>query len=278
MNLACGRRLLDLSSPKIMGILNTTPDSFSDGGALYEQGNLNSSIALKKAEQMLAEGAALIDVGGESTRPGAAPVSLQEELDRVVGIVELIAARLDVVISVDTSKPEVMRAAAAAGAGFINDVRALQWPGALEAASQLDLPICLMHKQGEPGDMQTNPSYRHVDREVRDFFYDSIQRCSSYGISAQRLVLDPGFGFGKTDAHNLDLFKALTQFADIGCPLLVGISRKSMIGRLLGRELTERLPGSLGFGLVALQRGAKILRVHDVAASRDIVKVYELTC
>lgn len=278
MNLACGRRLLDLSSPKIMGILNTTPDSFSDGGALYEQGNLNSSIALKKAEQMLAEGAALIDVGGESTRPGAAPVSLQEELDRVVGIVEIIAARLDVIISVDTSKPEVMRAAAAAGAGFINDVRALQWPGALEAASQLDLPICLMHKQGEPGDMQTNPSYRHVDREVRDFFYDSIQRCRSYGISAQRLVLDPGFGFGKTDAHNLDLFKALPQFADIGCPLLVGISRKSMIGRLLERELAERLPGSLGFGLVAIQRGAKILRVHDVAASRDIVKVYELTC
>ncbi len=278
MKLYCGRHLLDLTSPKIMGILNTTPDSFSDGGALYEQGCLNTHAALKKAEQMLSEGAAIIDVGGESTRPGAAPVSLQQELDRVVRIVEIIAARLDVIISVDTSRPEVMRAAAEAGAGFINDVRALQWPGALEAACQLELPICLMHKQGEPSDMQINPSYRHVDREVRDFFYDSIQRCRGYGISAQRLILDPGFGFGKTDEHHLQLLKALPQFADIGCPLLVGLSRKSMIGRLLGRELSQRLPGSLGFGLVALQRGAKILRVHDVAATQDIVKVYELTC
>lgn len=261
-----------------MGILNATPDSFSDGGALYAKGRLDKTAALKKAEQMIIEGAAIIDVGGESTRPGAAPVSLQEELDRVLSTVEIIAAHLDVIISVDTSKPEVMRAAAAAGAGFINDVRALQWPGALEAASQLDLPICLMHKQGEPGDMQINPSYRHVDREVRDFFYDMIQRCRSYGISPQRLVLDPGFGFGKTDEHNLELIKALPQFAEIGCPLLVGLSRKSMIGRLLRRDLADRLPGSLGFGLVALQRGAKILRVHDVAASRDIVKVYELTC
>lgn len=278
MKLACGQRQLDLTSPQIMGILNTTPDSFSDGGALYAKGRLDKTAALKKAEQMLIEGAAIIDVGGESTRPGAEPVSLQEELDRVLSTVEIIAAHLDVIISVDTSKPEVMRAAAAAGAGFINDVRALQWPGALEAASQLDLPICLMHKQGEPGDMQVNPSYRHVDREVRDFFYDMIQRCRSYGISPQRLVLDPGFGFGKTDEHNLELIKALPQFAEIGCPLLVGLSRKSMIGRLLQRDLADRLPGSLGFGLVALQRGAKILRVHDVAASRDIVKVYELTC
>lgn len=277
MKLTCGQRQLDLSSPQIMGILNATPDSFSDGGVLYSKGNLDKTAALRKAEQMLAEGAAIIDVGGESTRPGAAPVSLQEELDRVIGTVEIIAAHLDVIISVDTSKPEVMRAAAAAGAGFINDVRALQWPGALEAASQLDLPICLMHKQGEPGDMQNNPNYRHVDREVRDFFYDCIQRCRGYGISPQRLVLDPGFGFGKNDEHNLELIKTLPQFAEIGCPLLVGLSRKSMIGRLLARDLADRLPGSLGFGLVALQRGAKILRVHDVAASRDIVKVYELT-
>ncbi|MEY4589984.1 MAG: dihydropteroate synthase [Pseudomonadota bacterium] len=277
MKLRCGNRLLDLSSPKIMGILNTTPDSFSDGGKLYTQGILNPNAALQQAEQLIREGAAMIDVGGESTRPGAAPVSLQEELDRVVHIVEIIAQRFDVIISVDTSKPEVMQASAAAGAEFINDVRALQWPGALEAASRLGLPICLMHKQGEPGDMQNNPHYTHIEREVRDFFYDSLTRCRSQGLSPEQLVFDPGFGFGKNDAHNLTLLNNLPELAQIGCPLLVGLSRKSMIGRLLGRDVHERLPGSLGFGLVALQRGAKILRVHDVAASLDIIKVYELT-
>lgn len=277
MKLPCGSRLLDLASPKIMAILNATPDSFSDGGTLYAGDRLSSSLALKRAEQFVAEGAAIIDVGGESTRPGAPSVSLQEELDRVVGVVETIASRLDVIISVDTSKPEVMAASVAAGAGIINDVRALQWPGALEVASQLEVPICLMHKQGEPGDMQLNPSYRYVEREVRDFFYDSIDRCRAMGISPQRILLDPGFGFGKTDEHNLALFKAMPDFADIGCPVVVGVSRKSMIGRLLGRDLPDRLPGSLAFALVALQRGASILRVHDVAATRDIVKVFELT-
>jgi dihydropteroate synthase len=278
MSLRCGSRVLDLSSPKIMGILNTTPDSFSDGGSLYTQGALNISAALSKAEQMVQEGASIIDVGGESTRPGAAPVSLQEELDRVVKIVEIISSRIDVIISVDTSKPQVMEACAVAGAGFINDVRALQWPGALDAASRLDLPICLMHKQGEPADMQLKPSYQHVEREVRDFFYDCINRCRSKGISPLRLLFDPGFGFGKTDEHNIRLLNTLPELAQVGCPLLVGLSRKSMIGRLLGRDIADRLPGSLAFGLIALQRGATILRVHDVAATRDIIKVYELTC
>jgi dihydropteroate synthase len=278
MKLPCGTRLLDLTTPKIMGILNVTPDSFSDGGQLYRSGKLDNSMVLRKAEQLTFEGAALIDVGGESTRPGAAVVGVEEELERVVTVVELLTANIDVIVSVDTSKPEVMRASAAAGAGFINDVRALQWPKALETAAQLNLPICLMHKQGEPGDMQNNPTYTHVDREVRDFFYDSLERCRHAGISPQKILFDPGFGFGKTDEHNLKLLNCLNQFAQIGCPLLVGISRKSMVGRLLGRELPDRLPGSLGFALVALQRGASILRVHDVAATRDIVRVYELTC
>lgn len=278
MKLECGARSLDLTTPKIMGILNVTPDSFSDGGVFYRGGKLEPSVVLKKAEQLALEGAALIDVGGESTRPGAATVSIQEELDRVVPVVELIANNLDVIISVDTSKPEVMIASAAAGAGLINDVRALQWPGALAAAAQLNLPVCLMHKQGEPADMQNNPTYTHVDREVRDFFYDSLDRCRRVGISPQKILFDPGFGFGKTDEHNLKLLNTLNDFVQIGCPILVGISRKSMVGRLLGRGLPDRLPGSLGFALVALQRGASILRVHDVAATRDIVKVYELTC
>lgn len=277
MKLPCGNRQLDLSSPKIMAILNATPDSFSDGGVLYTGGKLDCGLALNRVERCIAEGAAIIDIGGESTRPGAPSVSVQEELDRVVGLVDTIASRLDVIISVDTSKPEVMAASVAAGAGMINDVRALQLPGALAVAARLNVPICLMHKQGEPCDMQLKPSYRHLDREVRDFFYDSIDRCRGVGISPQRLLLDPGFGFGKADEHNLELFKALPDFAQIGCPLLVGISRKSMIGRLLGRDLPDRLPGSLGFALVALQRGASILRVHDVAATLDVIKVFELT-
>lgn len=278
MKLECGARLLDLATPKIMGIINVTPDSFSDGGVLYQGGKLDPSAVLRKAEQLVLEGAALIDVGGESTRPGAGAVSVEEELERVIPVVELIAANLDVIISVDTSKPAVMIASVAAGAGLINDVRALQWPGALAAATQLDVPVCLMHKQGEPGDMQVNPAYTHVERDVRDFFYDSLDRCRRAGISPQKILFDPGFGFGKTDEHNVKLLNSLSDFVQIGCPILVGISRKSMVGRLLGRDLPDRLPGSLGFALVALQRGASILRVHDVAATRDIVKVYELTC
>ncbi|WP_353505442.1 dihydropteroate synthase [Microbulbifer variabilis] len=276
MKITCGKHTLNLSSPVVMGILNTTPDSFSDGGSYYQAGMLDLSLVLCRAEQMLDEGAAIIDVGGESTRPGAAPISEQEELDRVLPVVDAICTRLDVVVSVDTSTPTVMREAAKVGAGLINDVRALEREGALAAAAQTDLPVCLMHMQGQPNSMQTSPNYRDVVTEVAHYLADRIEACCAVGINRERLLLDPGFGFGKTDAHNLALLGALSQLGPADVPILAGLSRKSMIGRLLQREVEDRLPGSLALAMLAAQRGAKILRVHDVAETVDVLRLQQV--
>ncbi|GAA5443977.1 dihydropteroate synthase [Microbulbifer sp. NBRC 101763] len=276
MKIICGKHALDLSQPVVMGVLNTTPDSFSDGGSYYAGGSLDLSLVLCRAEQMLMAGAAILDVGGESTRPGASPVSEQEELDRVIPVVEAISSNFEIVISVDSSTPAVMQAAAEVGAGLINDVRALERPGALEAAAQTGLPICLMHMQGQPGSMQAAPSYGNVVEEVAAYLEQRIAICESRGIVRERLIIDPGFGFGKTDAHNLALLRGLSQLAPSNIPILAGLSRKSMIGRLLKREVDERLPGSLALAMMAAQRGAKILRVHDVAETVDVLRLQQM--
>ncbi len=277
MKLQCATRALCLAEPQVMGILNVTPDSFSDGAALHRAGRLNAEKALIKASQMVTQGASIIDVGGESTRPGASHVHVEEELERVLPIVELIHKNLDVVISVDTSQPLVMQAAAAAGAGLINDVRALQLEGAMAAAVQTQLPVCLMHMQGDPQSMQHDPEYTDCAKEVYTFLHKRLKACCDAGMQSSQVLLDPGIGFGKKDEHNLELIKRLQSFTDLGAGVLFGVSRKSMVGRLLGREVHERLAGSLGFALLALQQGAKILRVHDVAATVDMVRIYQLT-
>jgi dihydropteroate synthase len=273
MQLACGSRCLDLQEPLVMGILNTTPDSFSDGCQFYQQEGLSLDLAIRRAEQMLNEGASIIDIGGESTRPGAKPVSEQQELDRVIPVVEAVVRRLDAVVSVDTSTPSVMRESAAVGAGMINDVRALLREGALTAAAAAKLPVCLMHMQGEPGNMQERPSYDDVVLNVVDFLKSRIAACHLVGIPDAHILLDPGFGFGKTLEHNLTLLSHLAELKTMGYPLLVGLSRKSLLGTLLKREVAERLPGSLALALIAAQRGAAIVRVHDVAATVDALKV-----
>ncbi|TDG13008.1 dihydropteroate synthase [Seongchinamella unica] len=252
-----------------MGVINTTPDSFSDGGSLYQGGQLDLEQALGRARAMVTAGAALVDIGGESTRPGAAPVTEGEEMDRVLPLVERIAAELDVVISVDTSSPVLMREAAALGAGLINDVRALQREGALDAAAATGLPVCLMHMQGDPGSMQSAPVYEDVVAEVSDFLARRMEACVLAGIRREQLLLDPGFGFGKTVAHNLTLLQNLPHLATLGAPLLVGLSRKSLIGKLIGREVDERLPASLALAVLAVERGAAIIRTHDVAQTSD---------
>ena len=267
--LDCAGRILDLRFPRVMGVINTTPDSFSDGGALYQRDSLDLELALHRAREMVAQGAAILDIGGESTRPGAVPVSSAQEMDRVLPLVEKITAELDVIISVDTSNPELMREAAARGGGLINDVRALQREGALEAAADTGLPVCLMHMQGEPGTMQRAPEYRDVVAEVDAWLARRVSRCESAGIARHRLLLDPGFGFGKTAEHNLALLRGLATLANQGLPLLVGLSRKSLIGKLLGREVDERLPASLALAVLAAERGAAIIRTHDVAATAD---------
>ena len=274
LTLHCGKHLLELSRPRVMGILNTTPDSFSDGGSNYINNQLSLDKALYKAEQMLADGAAIIDVGGESTRPGAAVISEQEELDRVVPVVEGLVARLDALVSVDTSTAAVIRESAKNGAGLINDVRALQREGALAAAAASKLPVCLMHMQGQPQTMQVNPDYQDVVAEVRDFLRERINSCISAGITHERIILDPGFGFGKTLAHNLALLQRLRELGELGFPVLVGMSRKSMVAQLLNRPVDERLAGSLALALLAAERGAAIFRVHDVAATVDVLKVF----
>ncbi|MNF52514.1 Dihydropteroate synthase [compost metagenome] len=266
--LPCGNRVLDLARPHVMGILNVTPDSFSDGGRFSGR-----DAALRHAAEMVAAGATLIDVGGESTRPGARAVSPTEELERVAPAVEAIARELDVVISLDTSTPAVMREGARLGAGMINDVRALRRDGALDAAADTGLPVCLMHMLGEPGNMQQDPCYGDVVREVRDFLAERMQACTVAGIPAERLILDPGFGFAKTLAHNLSLFKHMEALHELGRPLLVGVSRKSMIGQALGREVHQRLYGSLALAALAVAKGACILRVHDVAETVDAVRM-----
>lgn len=268
IRLPCGSRVLDLSHPQVMGILNVTPDSFSDGGRFAAR-----DAALRHAAGMVAAGATLIDVGGESTRPGARPVSPVEELERVAPVVEAIAAELDVIISLDTSTPAVMREGARLGAGLINDVRSLRRDGALEAVADTGLPVCLMHMLGEPGGMQQNPQYHDVLAEVADFLAQRMVACEAAGIPRERVVLDPGFGFAKTLAHNLSLFKHMEGLHALGRPLLVGVSRKSMIGQVLGREVGERLYGGLALAALAVSKGACILRVHDVAETVDVVRM-----
>ncbi|MDU8614331.1 dihydropteroate synthase [Pseudomonas syringae pv. actinidiae] len=266
--LPCGNRVLDLAHTHVMGILNATPDSFSDGGR-YSQ----LDAALRHAEAMVLAGATLIDVGGESTRPDARPVSPAQEVERVAPVVEIIARELDVIISVDTSTPEVMLATAGLGAGLINDVRSLQRPGALEAAASTGLPVCLMHMQGEPGTMQNDPHYEDLLAEVSAFLLERMNQCVAAGIDRQQIILDPGFGFAKTLEHNLSLFKRMEALHALGRPLLVGVSRKSMIGAVLGRPVDQRLSGGLALAALAMTKGAKILRVHDVAETADVVRM-----
>ncbi|MBT9532146.1 MAG: dihydropteroate synthase [Pseudomonas sp.] len=266
--LPCGNRVLDLAHPQVMGILNVTPDSFSDGGRFRQRDE-----ALRHAAAMVAAGASLIDVGGESTRPGALQVSADEELQRVAPVVEAIAAELDVIISVDTSCPQVMRESARLGAGLINDVRSLRREGALQAAAESGLPVCLMHMQGEPQNMQKNPHYDDLLAEVQAFFAERMAACAAAGIAAERIILDPGFGFAKNLQHNLSLFKHMQVLHGFARPLLVGVSRKSMIGQALGREVDQRLAGGLALAALAVVKGACILRVHDVAETVDVVRM-----
>ncbi|QLF94382.1 dihydropteroate synthase [Pseudomonas sp. ABC1] len=265
---AFGNRVIDLSHPHVMGILNITPDSFSDGGRFAVR-----DAALLHARSMVEAGATFIDVGGESTRPGARPVSPTEELERVAPVVEAIVRELDVVVSVDTSTPAVMRESARLGAGLLNDVRSLRRDGALDAAAATGLPVCLMHMLGEPGDMQDDPAYLDVTAEVKSFLCERMLACEAAGIPADRILLDPGFGFAKTLEHNLSLFKHLESLGELARPLLVGVSRKSMIGRALGREVHERLPGSLALAALAVAKGASIVRVHDVPETIDVVRM-----
>ncbi|MGQ0429202.1 MAG: dihydropteroate synthase [Gammaproteobacteria bacterium] len=266
--LRCGRHRLALDAPLVMGILNVTPDSFSDGGRHFELPH-----ALERARQMVEEGAAIVDVGGESTRPGAAPVAADEELRRVLPVIERLAAELPVPVSVDTRKPEVMRQALAAGAAMVNDVAALAAPGALEALADSDAAVCLMHMQGEPGTMQQAPRYDDVVAEVRAFLRAQVARCTAAGIALSRIVVDPGFGFGKTLAHNLELLRGLSAIAADGPPVLVGLSRKSMVGQLTGRAAGDRLAGSVALAVLAAANGARIVRAHDVAPTVDALKV-----
>jgi dihydropteroate synthase len=253
---------------RVMGILNTTPDSFSDGGRWSERDR-----ALRHALNMAAAGADIVDVGGESTRPGAQAVGLQEELDRVIPVIEAIVAESEIAISVDTSKPEVMRAAVSAGATMINDVMALREDGALAMAAELAVPVCLMHMQGRPRDMQQAPHYADVVAEVQAFLLRRADDCVAAGLAPESLYLDPGFGFGKTLAHNLELFRSLPRLCALGYPVLVGVSRKSMLGALTGKEVGERLAASLAAAVLAARSGAAVLRVHDVAETVDALKV-----
>lgn len=265
---------LSLTQPRLMAIVNATPDSFSDGGQLYQGASLDHKKVVARLQAVVREGADIIDVGGESTRPGAQPVSVQEELDRVIPVVEWITKETELAISVDTSSPEVMLEAASKGAHLINDVRALSREGALSAAATTGLAVCLMHMQGMPETMQDQPSYQQVVKEVAQYLQARIHACLNAGIKAQHISIDPGFGFGKTLEHNLLLLQHLPELTSLGYPLLVGLSRKSMIAHLLNRELKDRLPASLALAMMSLERGAKILRVHDVQATRDIIDTF----
>ncbi|MCL5669261.1 MAG: dihydropteroate synthase [Gammaproteobacteria bacterium] len=271
--LNCRGKSLDLTHLQVMGILNITPDSFSDGGDFF-----STSAALQRARVMAEEGAAIIDIGGESTRPGAQAVDAQEELRRVIPVIEAVRAELPVIISIDTSKPKVMRAALDAGAHMVNDVRALESPGALEVMAGFNqresVPVCLMHMRGEPRTMQQNPLYTDVVAEVRDYLGERVSACERAGIARERIVIDPGFGFGKTVAHNLSLLKHLAELARLGLPVLAGLSRKSMLGVLLDAPPRHRLYGSLAAAVLAVEQGARILRVHDVRATVEALKIY----
>ena len=264
MHLHCGHFQFRLSRPVVMGIVNVTPDSFSDGG-------MQGDAAVAHALQLLEEGADIIDVGGESTRPGAQAVGVQQELDRVLPIIEALR---DVPISIDTWKSEVMKRAIAAGAVMVNDINALQDEGAMQAVAGSNVAVCLMHKQGNPQTMQLQPAYADVVAEVSEFLCARIAAAELAGIARQRIVIDPGFGFGKTLAHNVALLRELTKLTALGVPILAGLSRKSMLGALTGQEVTQRLPGSIAAALIAVQRGANIVRVHDVRATVDALKIW----
>ena len=267
-SLRCGERELVLDTPKVMGILNVTPDSFSDGSKFN---TLDS--ALRQAYSMVNQGAHIIDIGGESTRPGAEVVSEQQEMDRVLPVIDTLRKELDVILSVDTSTPNVMREASKLGVGLINDVRALEKEGALSAAADTNLPVCLMHMKGTPSSMQSNPQYQNVTQDIYKYLGQRISVCENSGISRQKLLADPGFGFGKSIEHNYTLLNQLQDFQSLGVPLLVGMSRKSMIGLLLKKPVEDRLIGSVVAATIAAMKGAHILRVHDVAATVDAVKI-----
>jgi dihydropteroate synthase len=254
--------------PAVMGILNVTPDSFSDGGRFAGR-----DAALRQAEAMARDGAAIIDVGGESTRPGAADVPEQEELDRVLPVIEAVVAAVDTAVSVDTSKPGVMRAAVGAGAAMVNDIRALREEGALQAAAELQCPVCLMHMLGEPRTMQQEPEYGDVVAEVTEFLAQRVSACVAAGLADDRIIVDPGFGFGKTPRHNIELLSNLRQLQSIGRPILAGLSRKSTLGELTGRDVGERLPASIAAAVIAVMQGAAIVRVHDVGETVDALRV-----
>lgn len=278
MKLQCADRILDLSTTQVMGVLNTTPDSFSDGGQFA-----SLDLALRHAESMVNDGAAIIDVGGESTRPGAVPVSLSEELERVIPVVERITARLDVCVSVDSSSPEVMKEAKLAGAHILNDVRALTREGALDAAIESQLPVCIMHMQGEPDTMQNNPEYAQVVQDVAGYLRQRINACLNAGMCKDQLLIDPGFGFGKTLTHNYQLLAQLDAFTELNVPMLIGLSRKSMIGGVLldstgsPRDVEDRVAGSVSGAVIAAMKGAHIVRVHDVKDTVDALKVVQAT-
>ncbi|GAM61806.1 dihydropteroate synthase [Vibrio ishigakensis] len=268
MILTNNSKILDLSTSQVMGILNVTPDSFSDGGKFNR-----IDAAIEHAKQMIAYGATIIDIGGESTRPGAPDVALEEELERVIPVIKALRAVSDVWISIDTSKAEVMKQAAEAGADIINDVRALQEPNALQVAADSGLPVCLMHMQGQPRTMQSNPQYDDLLEDVGEFLEQRIQACAEVGIDKSKLILDPGFGFGKTLEHNYQLLQQLEKFHQFGLPILAGMSRKSMIFKLLDKTPAETLAGSITCAVIAAQKGAQIIRVHDVEQTVDAVKI-----
>lgn len=268
MLLRLGSQTLSLDRPLVMGVLNVTPDSFSDGGKFFA-----TDAAIRQAERMFAAGAAIVDVGGQSTRPGAGQISEDEELDRVIAVIETISDGTDIAVSIDTSKPGVMRAAVNAGASMINDVYALRQDGAIEAASELDVAVCLMHMQGEPGTMQENPGYQDIPGDILDFLSKRITACRDAGIDDEKIVIDPGFGFGKTHEHNVRLLASLDRFQELGMPLLVGLSRKSTLGALTGKDVEERLPAGIAAAILAVERGAHIVRTHDVDETIDALKI-----
>jgi dihydropteroate synthase len=276
-SLNCGGRHLSLDTPQIMGVLNVTPDSFSDGGALLSRSGLLEDRLLARASQMVADGAVILDIGGESTRPGAEAVSTQEELDRVIGAIALLSSRVDVILSVDTSNPIVMREAATAGVGMLNDVRALTRTGALEIAVQADLPVSLMHMSAEPERMQTHTDYQDVVSEVMLFLKGRVEQCLAAGMARSQIIIDPGFGFGKTVSQNYEMLRRLREFASFELPLLVGLSRKSMIGAITRRPAANRVVPSAVLAVLAAQSGATIIRVHDVAETTDALAVWRAT-
>lgn len=266
----CGKYQLDLTRSHVMGIVNVTPDSFSDGGRYA-----STELAVSHALQQVAEGADILDIGGESTRPNAIPVGLEEELDRVIPVIERLAREVDVPLSIDTYKPQVMREAVKAGAAIINDIRGLQEPGALQAAAEGNAGVCVMHMQGTPQTMQKDPVYQDVVQEVKAFLLQRLQACEAAGIPAERIVLDPGFGFGKRTAHNIALLNGLPDILALGRPLLVGLSRKSVLGQIVGSDVDQRLHASLAASVISAMKGGRIVRVHDVKATVDALKVVD---